>query len=328
MIWVLAFSRGALAGAQSALLLDEVMDRGPRPSATIPDCTSSRTPNGSSIFTSASSLSLVPVASTVTASRVMSMILARNISTIETICGRVVPSDRNLSSNSSRCTAWVGDSSTILSTLISLFNCLVTCSSGSPSTATTIVIRETSGFSVGPTASEWMLNPRRENNDETRASTPGLFSTSTDNVWRVTATSAPRTGSWRGGTGGSISPDTGGGASGASLVKTRAHGAYPGGLAASRSWTVLILRRSVTLTSNSFFVEEWPDPAGGHDLVVAGPGGDHRPHLGIGADDEIDHHRTVVDGHRGLDRLVDVLARFAAQTETAVGLGEHLEIRD
>ena len=48
----------------------------------MPDCTSSRTPNGSSILTSASSLSLVPVASTVTASGVMSMIRARNISTI------------------------------------------------------------------------------------------------------------------------------------------------------------------------------------------------------------------------------------------------------
>ena len=73
----------------------------------------------------------------------------------------------------------------------------MTCSSGSPSTATTMVIRDTSGFSVGPTASEWMLNPRRENSDETRASTPGLFSTSTDNVWRVTATFTP----WDGGGG-------------------------------------------------------------------------------------------------------------------------------
>ena len=203
----------------------------------MPDCTSSRTPNGSSILTSASSLSLVPVASTVTASGVMSMIRARNISTIETICGRVAPSERSLISSSSRCTAWVGDSSTIFSTLISLFSCLVTCSSGSPSTATTIVIRETSGFSVGPTASEWMLNPRRENNDETRASTPGLFSTRTDNVWRVTATFTPWDGAGRvGGAVASVLAGTGASVSGGELgctgcadsVRTRVHGACPG----------------------------------------------------------------------------------------------------
>ena len=111
------------------------------------------------------------------------MILARNISTIASTWLRTAASERTLISSSSRCTDCVGASSTILSTLISLFSCLVTCSSGNSSTATTIVIRETSGFSVGPTASEWMLKPRRENSDETRASTPGLFSTSTDSVW-------------------------------------------------------------------------------------------------------------------------------------------------
>ena len=65
---------------------------------------------------------------------------------------------------------------------MSLLSCLVTCSSGRSSTFTAIVIRETSGCSVGPTASESMLKPRRENNADTRASTPGLFSTSTDSV--------------------------------------------------------------------------------------------------------------------------------------------------
>ena len=191
--------RWSESGVLVCLLLADVIDRGPRPRATMPDCTSSRTPNGSSILIRASSLSLVPVASTVTASGVMSMIRALNISTIDTICGLVLPSERSLINSSSRCTAWVGESSTILRTLISLLSCLVTCSSGSPSTATTIVILETSGFSVGPTASEWMLNPRRENNDETRARTPGLFSTSTDNVWRVTATSTPRSNGLAGG---------------------------------------------------------------------------------------------------------------------------------
>ena len=47
---------------------------------------------------------------------------------------------------------------------------------------TTMVIRDMSFCSVAPTASDWMLKPRRENSDATRASTPGLSSTSTDRV--------------------------------------------------------------------------------------------------------------------------------------------------
>src|SRR3712207_8393117 len=46
-----------------------------------------------------------------------------------------------------------GSSSTIFSTLTSLLSCLVTCSSGDSSALTTIVMRETSGCSVSPTAS-------------------------------------------------------------------------------------------------------------------------------------------------------------------------------
>ena len=44
-------------------------------------------------------------------------------------------------------------------------------------------MREKSGFSVGPTASESMLYPRREKSEEIRAKTPGLFSTRTEIVW-------------------------------------------------------------------------------------------------------------------------------------------------
>ena len=58
----------------------------------------------------------------------------------------------------------------------------MTCSSGESSTLTTIVIREISGCSVGPTASESMLKPRRLNSPAIRARTPGLFSTRTDRV--------------------------------------------------------------------------------------------------------------------------------------------------
>src|SRR5262249_21156019 len=67
----------------------------------------------------------------------------------------------------------------------------VTCSSAVPSTLTRIVIREISACSVGPTASDSMLNPRRLNSPDTRASTPGLFSTSTERVWVVMIASFP-----------------------------------------------------------------------------------------------------------------------------------------
>src|SRR5699024_2998419 len=63
----------------------------------------------------------------------------------------------------------------------------VTCSSGLDSTSTTTVIREISGYSVGPTAREWILNARRANRAETRVSTPGLFPTRTERVCRVIA---------------------------------------------------------------------------------------------------------------------------------------------
>src|SRR3954451_8196955 len=68
-------------------------------------------------------------------------------------------------------------------TSTSLFSCLVTCSRGDSSTLTTIVIRETSSCSVGPTARDSMLKPRRLNSPAIRARTPGWFSTRTESVW-------------------------------------------------------------------------------------------------------------------------------------------------
>ena len=50
-----------------------------------------------------------------------------------------------------------GSSSTILSTSISLLSCLVICSSTTSLTLTWSVIRDISGDSVGPTASDSML---------------------------------------------------------------------------------------------------------------------------------------------------------------------------
>src|ERR1700693_660145 len=51
--------------------------------------------------------------------------------------------------------------------------------------STVMVMRETSGFSVRPTVSESMLKARRRNNEATRVSTPGLFSTYTTNMFSI-----------------------------------------------------------------------------------------------------------------------------------------------
>ena len=67
----------------------------------------------------------------------------------------------------------------ILITGMSLLSCFTTCSSGADSASTTIVMRVNRSSSVGLTASETMLNARRENRPATRESTPGLFSTVT-----------------------------------------------------------------------------------------------------------------------------------------------------
>src|SRR5580704_11851657 len=161
------------------------MERPPRPMATMPDWTSSLIPNGSSTLISASSFSRLPVASTVTTSSATSTTRARNSLTVSSTRDRLSASARTLIRISSRCTVAPGSSSTIFSTLMSLFSCLVTCSSGCSSQLTTIVIREISSCSVGPTARESMLKPRRANSPAILTRTPGLFSTSTDKVCRV-----------------------------------------------------------------------------------------------------------------------------------------------
>src|ERR1700677_4224491 len=162
------------------------MERPPRPMATMPDWTSSLIPNGSSTLISASSFSRSPVASTVMTSSATSTTRARNRLTVSSTRDLLSASALTLTRISSRCTVAPGSSSTIFSTLMSLFSCLVTCSSGCSSQLTTIVMREISSCSVGPTASESMLKLRRENSPAIRTRTPGLFSTSTDSVWYVT----------------------------------------------------------------------------------------------------------------------------------------------
>src|SRR5690242_4436205 len=133
-------------------------------------------------------------------------------------------------------------------TSISLLSCLVICSSGWLSASATIVMRERSGFSVGPTARDSMLNPRRLNSAETRASTPDLFSTRTESVWRVIA--------WL------------------DLSDRLAPGRPPlrGPPRAKR----VVGGEGVLYLP---LPEDGPHVARGEDVVVAGPGGDHGPHL-------------------------------------------------
>src|SRR3954452_11082160 len=102
------------------------------------------------------------------------------------ICDRRSAEAFTVTSISSRSTASSGCSSAILITGISLLSCLVICSSGADSASTTIVIRLKRSSSVGLTASDTMLNPRRANMPDTRVSTPNLFSTRTLRMWCCT----------------------------------------------------------------------------------------------------------------------------------------------
>src|ERR1700691_6080180 len=261
------------------------MDLPPRPTAIEPDLTSSLIPNGSRTRTSASSLSWLPVASTVTASSATSTTCARKRSTVSSTLDRLSVSARTLISMSSRCTAWDGSSSTILMTLMSLLSCLVTCSSGCSSQFTTIVIREISSCSVGPTARDSMLKPRLENRPAMRTRTPGLFSTRTERV----CCSLMRPPRWR------------------------SESAFADTLYLPiRSQARSLLRR-LPLGGHV---------AGVLDGVVACPGRDHRPDHRVLVDHEVDHHRLVIDGHRLIDDRVHVLLALAAQADAPVGLGE------
>src|SRR5690349_16225895 len=179
------------AGTATGRWVRSLIEREPRPIATIPDCTSSRMPNGSSTRSRSASLSALPTAWTVTASGATSTTFARNSWTASSTAPRVAASARTLTSSSSRLTDPGPSSSTILMTSTSLLSCLVTCSSGDSSTLTTMVIRDTSGCSVGPTARESMLKPRRLNRPAMRASTPGLFSTRTLSVCLLMRSCSP-----------------------------------------------------------------------------------------------------------------------------------------
>src|SRR5690606_15216512 len=64
------------------------------------------------------------------------------------------------------------------------------------------------------------------------------------------------------------------------------------------------------------------------DVAVADALGNHRPHHGVGAHDEVDDDRAVVRLERGRDGGIHVFFLLDAKGETAVGLGQLDEIRD
>src|ERR1700677_1254151 len=267
--------------------------RGPRDNDTTPDWTISRTPNGSSTRSSASSLPRSPVASMVSDSGDTSITLARNRFTASITWLRVPASARTLISANSRDTDLSSSCSMILMTLMRLLSCLVICSSGVSSAETTMVIRAMSFCSVAPTASDSMLNPRRENSAATRASTPGLSSTSTDKGCVVVdplICAAPS--HWR-----------------------RSCGARSG-------------RRRASGVPLGFVVEQRTNAAGGLNLVVAGPGGHHRPHLRVGDDDEIDDHRAVVDRPGLGNDACHISCTLATQSAASQRLGQLDEVGD
>src|SRR5258705_7857287 len=141
-----------------------------------------------------------------------------------------------------------------------------------------------------------MLSPRRENRDATRASTPGLSSTSTDSVCVLTVL-IPR-------------------------------------LPLARVLARSSLRSSPALVFGSSrvpflgIVEQRANSLCRLNLVVAGACGHHRPHLRVGADDEVDHHRAVVVLTGLPDHILDVFGTLATQSNAAERLGQLHEIRD
>src|SRR3954462_14632798 len=145
--------------------------------AISPVLTISTSPWGLTMRSKASILSAEPVTSIVIVRRATSTILARKISANWMISARFSTAEETLNSAISRATVSSGSMSRIFRTLTSLCSCLVTWSIGWTAPSTVRVIRETSGSSVGPTASVSMLKPRRLNRPAIRARTPGRFST-------------------------------------------------------------------------------------------------------------------------------------------------------
>src|SRR4051794_27602174 len=271
----------------------------PREIAISPVRIISTIPNGRTISSKASILSVVPVISTMSDLRVTSTTLPRKISTAWSTSARWEPSAPTLNSASSRATVPSGSRSRILITLTSLCSCLVTWSIGCSAPSRVSVIREIDSSSVGPTVSVSMLKPRRAKSPAIRVRTPGLFSTRIDSVGLrpvrrpTTASSSPRlSGPLVPGSPTLMHhPGSGG-------PRLRARGPGPG---CGRG------------------------PSSRH--VARGLAGrDHRVHVLLARDAHVDDHRAI-----GRDRAADVVDQRRlvgeAHAGAAVRLGELDEVR-
>src|SRR6266566_8387191 len=259
---------------------------------------------------SASSLAGLPVASSTSVSGPMSTTSAWKTDATSRTCERTEGSVRTFTRASSRSTAASSVSSTTLSTRMSLFSCSVTCCTGVDAPSTTIVMRLTRSSCVGPTASDEMLNARRENRPATCASTPGLFSTRTDSVWVLTAPSPPC--GWR-----PAAPCWPGGTTPRSPPQPR----WRAGIAREdSSRDHLSASCGLLLVCAEFGAE--------HDVVVGPACGHHREDAFPVVHPEVDHGGHVRHGKCLVQHGVHVVGPLAAQPGAAVGLGELDVVRD
>ena len=122
-------------------------------------------------------MSSVPVVSMTSDSGLTSTIRARYTSTSCMTCVRASPVAATLIRARSRAIDGAAVMLWTRRTGTTLDRCASSRRAPYSSVSTTTVMRDTPGCSVWPTVSDSMLNARRRNSDETRFSTPGLFST-------------------------------------------------------------------------------------------------------------------------------------------------------
>src|SRR3954471_24520536 len=115
------------------------------------------------------------------------MMRPRKMSAMRFMSSRSFSPARTLISISSRSMCCASERSTTFTTSISLFSCLVICSTTSSDPEVTMVMRDIEASSVGATVSDSMLYPRAENNPAIRDRAPASFSTRIEMMCRITS---------------------------------------------------------------------------------------------------------------------------------------------
>src|SRR3954469_6021803 len=113
------------------------------------------------------------------------MMRPRKMSAMRFMSSRSFSPAFTLISISSRSMCCASDRSTTFTTSISLFSCLVICSTTSSDPEVTMVMRDIEASSVGATVSDSMLYPRAENNPAIRDRAPASFSTRIEMMCRI-----------------------------------------------------------------------------------------------------------------------------------------------